>query len=133
MVNLEAVFAQAAYKRSSATLARNYQLGLLTTGLLADSLYHISQIRGCSHFVFLPCTPCVDLLSLRAALAPSCSSLAAFDEDRVFGLLAAGADLGGGSRGRGQATSYAFGQAQCDHAGAPPGEMRDQDKICNVW
>jgi hypothetical protein len=45
MVDLEDVFARAAYKRLSATLlalAGNYQLVLLTTGSLADRLYYIS-------------------------------------------------------------------------------------------
>ena len=38
-VNLEAVFAREAYKRPSATLVGNYQLGSLTTGSPAGRLY----------------------------------------------------------------------------------------------
>ncbi len=44
MVDLEAVFARAAYKSPSATLAGNYQLGFLTTGSPAGRLSHVSQI-----------------------------------------------------------------------------------------
>ena len=43
-VNLDAVFARAAYKRPSATLVGNYQLGSLTTGSPAGRLSRVSQI-----------------------------------------------------------------------------------------
>ena len=39
MVNLEAVFARAAYKRPSATLVGNCQLGSITTGSPASPLF----------------------------------------------------------------------------------------------
>jgi hypothetical protein len=45
-VNLEADFARAAYKRPSATLDGNYQLGSLTTGSPAGHLNLVSRLKG---------------------------------------------------------------------------------------
>ena len=45
-VNLDAVFAKAAYKRPSATLVINCQLGSLTTGSPAGHLNHSQLIEG---------------------------------------------------------------------------------------
>ena len=50
-VNLEAVFARAAYMRPSATLDGNYQLGSLTTGSPAGHLNHGQQILGERHVI----------------------------------------------------------------------------------
>ena len=47
-VNLDAVFARAAYKRPSATLVGNCQLGSLTTGSPAGHLNHNQLIEGVS-------------------------------------------------------------------------------------
>ena len=45
-VNLEAVFARAAYKRPSATLVGNCQLGSLTTGSPAGHLSRVCRFEG---------------------------------------------------------------------------------------
>ena len=45
-VNLDAVFARAAYKRPSATLLGNYQLGSLTTGSPAGHLSRVCRFEG---------------------------------------------------------------------------------------
>ena len=50
-VNLEADFARAAYKRPSATLDGNYQLGSLTTGSPAGHLNYGQQILGERHVI----------------------------------------------------------------------------------
>ena len=45
-VNLEAVFARATYKRPSATLVGNCQLGSLTTGSPAGHLSRVCRLEG---------------------------------------------------------------------------------------